>query len=86
MNKIIITTICLAISLLWFGSGFHNVDYCHNMMFLDINDTYNELDLNGNVWSFQDCYLTGLLQIKISVIVLIGLSAMIGYYSKRREK
>jgi len=64
-----------------FWVGFHNVDVCHNegMIALEQNIEIIEITLDGEIWTLQDCYLSGLGDIRqgffnsIFAVFFIGL-------------
>jgi hypothetical protein len=59
-----------------FMGGFHNVDNCHNMKFLnselkDYNVTYGENNLFLKDVTADDCYTSGIMLMLISFAFLI---------------
>jgi len=76
----IIAIIILTFGVSLFGIGFHNVDYCHNMKFVVYEDLVVEQRVSGNPWTFDECYLTGIKHLLVSVPVMVISALFSGYY------
>ena len=76
--------VSLVFSLSYFWGGLHNTDHCHNLELL--NSEYGldlgEKTITGDLWTAQECYLSGLRQLIIgalaSVMIGIALGLVVG--------
>lgn len=72
------------IQLFWIG--FHNIDVCHNekviALTLDVDIKETKID-SGELWSLDDCYLSGLKTLIYGFYVSMLGSFLVGYLLKR---
>ena len=69
-----------------YTSGFHNVDFCANIGWLELKLNITGVDVNseGQVWSWQECYIDGMNKIEAFpvnsaqsyILIIIGVAAI----------
>lgn len=75
--------ILLCYSIFFFMVGFHNVDSCATKKMLILEESlegYKEKTLDGKIWTFDDCYLTGLNQIIKAFFLIAFATFLLGWF------
>jgi len=84
---IVILVVALLFSLSYFWVGLHNTDHCHNLELLNCEHELglSERTVTGDIWTAEECYLTGLSQLIVGAVASVMIGIALGLVVGRVE-